>query len=773
MVVKEHTSTYSYTYIFYYLFAKFSRKINRNFEITDNNIAMKRNFFKILMLIVCGAALITILSGVIYVGSIKNGDSYVHFDSKKLTKVNSNLTVLDANGDVLQEAMYYKNIKQVPLSALPKHVYMAFVAVEDKRFFEHHGIDVKRVCGAIVHNVKSGTFKEGASTITQQLVKNTHLDNSKTIERKINEMLVARQLERSYTKEQILEIYLNTIYFGRNAYGVENAANVYFGKSASQLSISESATLAGIIKAPNTYAPDKNLAKCKSRRNIVLNLMQEQGIIGDEELTLALEQPIEYVAQNKMMERTYMYFALREACKILNMTECQLLNSAYTIQTFCDAQLQQQVCDVAREDSTLDVQGNLSNLASIVADNCGNVVACYMRGDNADAKGQVGSSFKPIAVYTPALNEKLITQASPVLDEATNFNGYMPKNVGGYVGWTTIKNAVTKSLNVPAVKTLNSLTLSTAERYLAKMGIEGKQNLSLALGNVEGGLTPFELLKCYTALANNGSVSEVKFVDKIYLGKTLVYDSNNACIKVFAPSATFLMTDMLIDVVNNGTAKELRKEYQVAAKTGTVGTKAGNTDALVSGYTTQHTFVVWHRGKFDNTVSGANAPCKLASKLLDYLYKDKAPSNFVPPSGVTRITLDHDELVNNQQLRVSKTGDEFWFDVNNRPTERMRANKLEYAIECKKCHNGVNLILPYVENARWELYKEIEGKTVSVLLHNNMFFCDCKEPATFYAKLYKDGDLLYQTPKVEIVGNVDGKPSQEVKNPLLDFWYWR
>ena len=737
---------------------------------------MKKKFWKSVLLIACIIALIVILSSAIFVQSVKSSDNYTTFDSDKLNQVYSNLTVLDINGQPLKEAMYYKNIKQVPLSALPKHTYMAFVAVEDKRFFHHNGIDVKRVAGAVLHNLQSKSFKEGASTISQQLIKNTHLDNSKTFKRKVNEMLLAHQLETNFTKEQILEMYLNTIYFGRNAYGIENAANVYFDKSAENLTISESAILAGMIKAPNTYAPDKNIEKCRQRRDTVLQLMAEQDIITTDQLVQAKSTDIVYTPQKRVAEKTYMYYVLKEACKILNMTELQLLNSNYTIQTYCDSRIQQELCAIASKDTTTDKSGNLSNLACVVTDNIGRVISCYFRGENADAKGQVGSTFKPIAVYTPALNEKIISQASPVLDEPTNFNGYCPQNAGGqYNGWTTIKQAVTKSLNVPAVKTLNALTLPTAEKYLQKLGFEGKQDLSLALGNAQGGVTPFELAKCYSALSNNGVSNQLQFIKEIRSNKGVVYSAKQNPTHVFTPSATFLMTDMLLDVVNNGTAKLLKKQYDVAAKTGTVGNKLGNTDALVAGYTTQHTFVVWHSGMFDNTISGANVPCKLASQLLDRIYQDTKPTNFVPPNNVVKLTVDKPSLVEQQQLKLAHTGIDFWFDQNNKPTETITETLQNYTIKYKVCENGIEIALPNVSNSTWQLLQKIDGRLVNVPLENNLYIYQGNEDATFVARLYKDGSLLQETPSVNVcpVKSIDNEKDNKNNNGnILDFWYW-
>ena len=263
-------------------------------QITNNISDMKKKFWKIFALVTASLIVCAVIGGVTYVVQLKNSPSYVSFDKGRLNEVYTSLTVLDNEGKQLQEPLYLNNVKQIPLSALHDYTYMAFVAVEDKRFFRHDGIDYMRVAGAILHNLKSGSYKEGASTISQQLIKNTHLDNGKNLKRKLNEMFLARELENSYSKNEILEMYLNTIYFGRNAYGIETASNVYFNKSATDLTVSESAILAGMIKAPNVYAPDKNPQKCASRRDLVLKMMLDQGFIDLDAYNQARQSEITY-----------------------------------------------------------------------------------------------------------------------------------------------------------------------------------------------------------------------------------------------------------------------------------------------------------------------------------------------------------------------------------------------------------------------------------------------------------------------------------------------
>lgn len=734
-------------------------------QTTDNISTMTKRIVKIVAVTLCVLLLLACLSVLIFVYSLKKSEDFVRFDKNKLNEVCSTVAVLDCNGEPIKEAMYIDSKKQIPLAALHDYTYMAFVAVEDKRFFKHSGIDVKRVLGAAAKNVKSDSFKEGASTISQQLIKNTHLNNDKNLKRKVNEMLLALELENNYTKEEILEMYLNTIYFGRNAYGIENAANVYFGKSATELTISESATLAGMIKAPNVYAPDKNTGKCAQRRNTVLKLMLEQKIITEEQFDEAISAQIVYEPYKKT-EETYMKRVLDEACRLLNMTQSQLFHSGFVIETFYDPAVQQVLNQKVAVDATQNADGSLADLSCLVCKNDGGVSACYFRGSTATARKQAGSTLKPIAVYTPALCEKLITQASPVLDEPTDFSGYKPANANGYNGWTTIKYAVTKSLNVPAVKTLNTLGLENAERYLNKLGFSGKQNLSLALGNIDGGLTIQELAKCYTALANNGVAQEVSYIKSISGSQGEVYSRKTAPSKVFEENAAYLMTDMLLSAVKTGTAKLIAQcGIPTAAKTGTVGNSNGNSEALVAGYTTEHTYVFWYSGTMPNSINGATAPCNLAAGVLAEMYKNRAPQRFSQPKGVAELAVDKECLYNRQLVKLTDDGERFLFDNANKPTEKVQTIRYNYQLSTEMRNGTVFLVLPQIEQGlHWEIFKKENGKDIEM---NSTAVSD----GYYFARLVKEGKCVYETNTVQVVTsnpkqNEDGKSFWDILMPL-------
>ncbi len=729
---------------------------------------MTKKIFRWIAIILSAVLVLGVLFSIAYIVKFKKDSDFVAFDKNRLNEVYTSLTVLDNDGAKLNEPLYLHEYKQIPIDALHDYTYNAFVAVEDKRFYSHSGIDFKRVLGAIAHNLKSGGYKEGASTISQQLIKNTHLNNNKTFKRKINEMLLAKELEKNYSKKEILEMYLNTIYFGRNAYGIETAANVYFNKSAKDLTVSESAILCGMIKAPNTYAPDKNAEKCKTRRNGVLKIMLKENVINESQYNEALDSEIYYCPEKVKAEKTYTYHVMKEACKLLNMTPMQLAQSNFIIETYCNAQTQQALLDLITQDKTKTSDNTLADISCVVTNNKGGVEACYFRGDTAGEKRQVGSAIKPIAVYAPALNERIITEASPVLDEATDFNGYKPTNLGGYNGWTTIKYAVAKSLNIPAVKTLNALGLDNAKKYLNKMGVDGEQNLSLALGNVTGGMDVFSLAKCYATLANNGECNEVRFIKNIYNDQGLVYTREINGSRVFNSGANYLMTDLLINTVENGTAKKLfSSDYQVAAKTGTVGSKNGNSDAIIAGYTTANTFVVWYSGKLENSVTGSAAPSALANKLLNKMYKDNKPNTFTMPDGLEELKLDKDSLYTDQTMLISDDGERFVFESVNKPKEYKQ--NYNYTVNCNAVKNDITVTLTDVENHIWKLYRKSKLNTQIVPMENNRYRENITEDLEFYAELYRDGKIVYTTPTVEVFFS----PDSNISSDILDYWYWK
>lgn len=630
--------------------------------MTNNISDMCKKVIKIFSIVMCCCILTISLSALLYLSYFTKSNQFVSFDASKLSQAYNPIVILDNEGNQIAHACDIAGKKHIDISDLKQHTVDAFVCTEDKRFYKHQGIDITRMCSAFIKNVFAGRIKEGASTISQQLIKNTHLDNSKNMKRKINEILLACKMETKYSKRQILQMYLNTIFFGRGCYGIEMAAQQYFDVTAGQLTLSQSAVLAGLIKAPNVYAPDKNIDRCTQRRNVVLKLMLNQNVISVDEYLQALAEPIIYRPYQSKPLQGYAECAINQACTLLNKSKQQLLACDITIKTYCDANIQSKLEVLIEQDSTTDKQGKLADIGCVIASPDGKVRAIVYRGETAQQAGQVGSCLKPIVAYAPALDLGLINQASSILDEQTNFNGYCPTSPSGFHGWTTVKKSLVNSYNIPAVKVLNALTLKKGSLYLQRMGIPPQKDLSLALGNTRDGLTLLQLTRCYNTLSNKGVCNEISLIKSIYQNGKCIYNSRPNATKVYSPQASYLTTNMLMDVSKVGTAKALAKhDYQIACKTGTVGSKQGNSRAFNVAYTSSHTISVLYCGDFSNHICGGSAPTQLTSKVLDCLYKHP-PKNFDIPNGLIKVKLNQDQLYNHQKMVVDNNGEEFWFD---------------------------------------------------------------------------------------------------------------
>ncbi len=520
------------------------------------------------------------------------------------------------------------------------------MATEDKRFYSHDGLDYKRIAGAILNNIKQGRLAEGASTITQQLVKNTQLTQEKTFERKFKEMIMAKKTEKAFDKNTILEMYLNAIYLGGGIYGVGSAAENYFGKDVSNLTLSEAATIAGITRNPSKYNPKTNPENAKNRRNLVLKLMKNQGFITEKQLEEASAEPLETVKTDKKTTSAYVLEAINEACEILNVSKTKLLGGGYEITTALSQNAQ------SAAESALFNSGNDAESIVILLDNQTSAVTALVSSAKVEVhalKRQIASLAKPILVYAPALESGQISLSSPITDEPTDFDGYAPKNFNDrYYGNVSVKFAISKSLNVPAVKVLDGLGVDVARQYAKKLGLslsESDTSLSLALGGLTDGLTVTELLGAYSALANGGTFQKPYYVLEIKKDGKTIYRSDGQKTQVFSPETAFLTTVALVETANSGTAKTLSGlGISVAAKTGTNSVGGKNRDAFSAAYTTRHTAICW-RGHSDNsplaqTDTGGGTATKTLYDLFSEIYSSSPPSAFTVPEGVKRVKFD-------------------------------------------------------------------------------------------------------------------------------------
>lgn len=564
----------------------------------------------------------------------------VTLNPEKLTLNENSVTLFDNDGKEIAGVFYSRETESI--SNLSSHTKNAFIAIEDKRFYSHHGFDYKRIAKAIFNNAQSRAFKEGASTISQQLIKNTHLSQEKTIQRKLKEMKLTYRLEKAYSKDEILEKYLNTIYFGHSCFGIVSASNYYFNKSPNDLTLSESAILAGLVKSPNNYSPFKNPEKCLRRRNLVLSILEKDEYITELELKNALDEPLPIQSDALKNNHSYATAVFDELERLADENTFSI-GGRIEIQTYLNPTLQAKIETFAKE-TDCDVAISVLN-----NQNCG-VKAYYSTAKNISR--QPASTIKPLLVYAPAVEENLLCPATPILDEKIDFSGYSPNNHDGkYHGYVSTRYALSKSLNIPAVKTLNSLGLEKASSYANKMNLTLNENdlsLALALGGINHGFTVNELAGGYATLANGGTFQPPTFIKSVTVNTTTVFERQDKKQNVFSPSTAYLLTDMLKTCAKEGTAKKLSGlPFEVAAKTGTNGTEKGNYDAYAFSYTTLDTVGVWLGNKDNAPIShtGGALPCNLALAVHQQLQNeyDKNGLSIKPfpiPDKIKKIAID-------------------------------------------------------------------------------------------------------------------------------------
>ena len=621
-------------------------------------------------------------------------------DASKLSALAQTSSMYDAQGELMSELRGAENRSVVPLDEIPLHTRQAFLAAEDLRFYEHQGIDVYRILGALRSNLKNRSLAEGASTITQQLAKLTHLSSEKTIRRKLEEINLAFQIEKAYSKDEILAMYLNTVYFGRGAYGIQAAAQAYFGVDASALTLNQSASLAAIIKAPSAYAPHISPSNNRSRRQYILAVMEENGFITLEEEQAARSESIWVLAQEteKQLYGWYIDEALRESAELLGLSADEVIQGGFEIYTAYDARLQAIADEVYADQSFFPSAASdgtpIQSAMAVVDTSSGAVLAMVGGRDYTVRRGlnratqmrrQPGSALKPLAVYGPAL-ELGYTTASVLLDEKTSFGNYTPRNAGDrYYGLVTMRTAIRNSLNTTAVRLLEEIGMNASIQYLNKMGIptqKSDQNLSLALGSMTYGVTPVELAAAYVPYANGGVYHQPYCISRIEAADgSVVYERKENGKQVLSAQNAFLMTSLLQSVVSSGTGtRMLAANTPIAGKTGTVSMTGGNRDIWMAAYTPEISVAVWMgfdqtdaKHKIANGITGGRNTASLAAAFFKKAYADRDKPDFKQPDGLVWLTLDKRALTSRGSVMLAsdKTPKEYRlsevFAASNRP----------------------------------------------------------------------------------------------------------
>lgn len=650
------------------------------------------------------------------------------FDPEALERPLLPSYIYDINGDLITEIHDEQNRIPITMADVPEHLMYAILAAEDNNFFEHSGFDLRGIARAAYTNIVDPNRVEGASTLTQQLVKQVFLTKDRKMTRKLQELYIAMAVERQYTKEEIFEFYINNAtYFGNSAYGVEAAAQTYFGKSASELTLAESALIAGIPNSPNYFAPrEEDLEPALRRRNDVLVRMRRFGYITQEEYDAAREEEIVLAPRPQrawpwphytdVVVHRYAVSALVSLGYSDSEAAIAIRRDGLHIHTALDPKIQKVVQDVAFDDKYFPVntfvypEGH-SNAgrrypqgAAIVMDAKNGYVYGMVGGREWDRSNRInrgyydftrqpGSAIKPVLVYGPAFELNLLSPAS-VLDDAptlwpgaTEDRPYAPENVSrNFKGLVTVRNALVASDNIPAVKAYEMLMRAHGGRagfdFAQSLGLyrnwrQGSRytELGSALGSHE--VSPLAMTEAYSAFANKGVASEAIFVTKIIdRNGNEIFSATPKQEVVMSEQTSFLMTNVLRDVITRGTGTPARlSNYNVAAKTGTTNSAH---DRWVVGYSANYVFTVWmgndnHQVTIDgkpHTIPGTSSAYTLVNQMFGDIVRGTIGNNDVPfpgaPSGLTRV-----EVCTKSGLLPTEFCDTTtdWFKTSNVPTQ--------------------------------------------------------------------------------------------------------
>lgn len=584
-----------------------------------------------------------------------------------LNKLNPSLSsaIYDAMGQEVTRIYGAENRIPASIDDLKKETINAFVAVEDERFWTHRGVDLIAIARALYNDLQNRPL-QGASTITQQLARNAYpIGRERTIRRKVQEAVIALELERRYTKKEILEMYLNHIYFGRNAYGVEAAAETYFGKPAREMSLAESALLAGLPQAPNAYEPIGNPEAAKKRRNLVLDLMVRNGFVTSKQTEEAKKTPVKTVAATQKTGYPAAHFVDYVLAQLLRKyPKEQVYQGGLRVYTTLDVKIQKAAEEaVARHLKDYPIEPGKERLEAAVVildQKTGGVRAMVGGREHHKARElnrawfdpeancctrQPGSAFKPLAVYLPAL-EQGMTAATIIDDSPATWNTPQgPWSVSNYDrkyrGLTTVREAIRRSVNVAAVKVLDRIGSDTGYSYAARLGIStlvnagthNDRNLSLGLGGLTRGTSVLDMARAYAVIANGGMRVEPVVILKVVDTNGNVLEDNTTLkrAQVIKPPVAYLMTDILRSVVerpasagwieNWGTGENAKvPDWPTAGKTGTTSDLK---DVWFVGYTPKYTGAVWLGYDNPNPKKARSLPTTItSSKQPSWIWRD-------------------------------------------------------------------------------------------------------------------------------------------------------
>lgn len=564
--------------------------------------------------------------------------------------------IYDSSGKVITTVHSAENRVPVSINKIPKDLQNAFIAAEDARFYQHFGVDPRGILRAVWSNITDRGVSEGGSTITQQLAKNALLTQERTLKRKVQEAFLALQIEQQYSKREILELYLNQIYFGQGAYGVQSAAHVYFGKDVEELTLNECAMLAGIPKSPNYYSPLNNLKAAKERQSIVLEQMVKYEYITHDTALKARNAEIKLATKStKTANNNFASYFIDYVTQYLidKYGADSVYKEGLKVYTTLDMDMQTAAEQAIQQLPVYKTDGNgLSQPqgALVALDPHNGHIKAMVGGRGNDqfnravlAERQPGSAFKPfvyLAAIESGLNASTIIEDTPI-----SFDKWKPNNYDGkFHGKVTMRSALENSLNIPTIKLAQQVTPDKPLYYAQQMGIStlvlngatNDRNLAMSLGGLTRGVTPLEITSAYGVLANNGirvePVAVVKVVDRN--GKILEQNTPKERAVINEKSA-YILTDILRGVMLRGTGTGAAIGRPAAGKTGTTDDYK---DAWFVGYTPDLVASVWlgfDNEKYLNGVTGGTLPATAWRTFMSKATAAMPARDFHRPNGVT------------------------------------------------------------------------------------------------------------------------------------------
>lgn len=563
---------------------------------------------------------------------------------------------------------------RIEYNDLPDIMVDAVTATEDSRFFEHHGIDVRRIGGAVLANIKNGYGSEGASTITQQLVEKSFLSPEKQLKLKVQEAWLSLKLERKYSKEQILEMYLNKIYYGSGAWGVGEASKIYFGKSdLKKLTLPEAAILAGLPQRPSAYDPYQHPDLTKERMKTVLTLMVRHNKITQQQADKALKVDIKSLLKGKRPETTKYEAFLQEVQKEVKdkVDGADIYKDGLKIYTTLDRSAQEHVEFLLTDgdQNPINYPDDQMQAGMTVLDTKTGAIRAIggrrnsknMSEYNYATQGryQAGSSAKPLIAYGPAIEKDKLSTYHQINDDAPYKIKGTDKTIGNwnnsYGGWESMRYALAQSYNVPAVKTLEETGLGNAKKFAEGLGIEFANNnikITDAIGGTETGVSPLQMAGAYRAFGNGGIYNEPYAVTKVVYPNGRTINLKPEPKAAMSDYTAYMITDMLKTAVKSGTGTRANvPSIPMAGKTGTTNLpdKDGSPDSWFTGYSTAYTISVWTGGyetvgedgkKHRDVMPDTQISLDLFRNTMEELSKNIDTPDFEKPDSVVSVDVE-------------------------------------------------------------------------------------------------------------------------------------